>query len=156
MLPLDKTATQYVEQIKSRIHEIGELVIAEKTRKQLAQQIHESRTESEHVQITKGDLVMIRRPQNADLNPAWRKLQRPWIGPLRVMAVLDKDKFLLSNWTGTVVPIVAQRREVKLYYARQLGTTEQSIITAVREGSVVMQLLAQEQVQKRRNPHQGI
>ncbi len=127
-------------------------MLAEKARQQKAQEIHEQRQVSLDTLLQKDDLVMIRRPHLSDLNPAWRKLKREWIGPLRItgVLVLGKDKFLVSDWTGKVIPVVAQRRELKPYHLRQLGNTEREIVQAVRDGATVIHMIREAQAEERR------
>ena len=64
---------------------------------------------------TKGDWVMIHRPFKSTLLTDSKKLNRPWIGPLRVQTCADTDNYFLSNWQGLIVPLLVNQREMKPY-----------------------------------------
>ncbi len=145
VLPAFKNEQEYVSAIKHRLKMISKMVLDEKAQRQELQLIHEQRKNSEYAEITAGDLVLLKRPDCTDLNPAWKKLRREWVGPLRVLAPVSTDKFLLTDWTGRIAPVLAQRRELKPYFARMMGTNKQEILQAIRDSAVVIQLLSQEQ-----------
>ena len=141
VLPEYKDANQYITHLQTKIKQMAEKVINDRTERQQQQQIHELRKESIHAKLTKGDLVLLKRPACSDLNPEWRKLTRDWVGPLRIVAVLTEDKFLLSDWTGRIVPIIAQRREIKPYFLRNLSLNHREVASAIREGAKVIELI---------------
>ena len=149
VLPEFVDADQYVLHLRNKIKQMAEKVMTHRAERQQQQQVHEMRAGSQSVKLTKGDLVMLKRPNCSDLNPAWKKLKRDWVGPLRIIAVLTEDKYLLSDWTGQVVPLIAQRREVKPYYLRNIGTTEKEVVSAIREGAKVIELIHEARAQER-------
>ena len=51
-----------------------------------------------------GDLVMIYHETGSVLHSASKKLKRNWIGLLRIQAILDDTHYLVSDWTGQLLP----------------------------------------------------
>ena len=45
-----------------------------------------------------------------------RKLNRNWIGPLRIQTVLDNTYYLCSDWSGKLIPKSFHLNRLKQYY----------------------------------------
>ena len=51
-----------------------------------------------------GDLVLIYHEGGSILHSSSKKLTRNWIGPLRIQAILDDTHYLISDWSGQLLP----------------------------------------------------
>ena len=51
-----------------------------------------------------GDLVMLNHRTSSELQSRSKKLVRNWIGPLRIQAILDGTHYMLSDWSGQLLP----------------------------------------------------
>ena len=51
-----------------------------------------------------GDLVLLYHKTGSVLQSRSKKLNRNWIGPLRIQAILDDTHYMLSDWSGQLLP----------------------------------------------------
>ena len=89
---------------------------AMKTYKKNTQWIREMRKYPDHETFAVGDLVLVYHPIGSVLNSPSRKLNRNWVGPLRIQTVLDKTHYLCSDWSGILVPKRFHINRLKQYY----------------------------------------
>ena len=69
-----------------------------------------------HETFAVGDLVLVYHPIGSVLQSPSRKLNRNWIGPLRIQAVLDNTHYLCSDWNGMLIPKRFHINSLKQYY----------------------------------------
>ena len=141
----------YLQALKNKLNMMKAMMRDHIANSQELQRIQEQRKLLEKQNIPPHSLVMMKRPRCSDLDAGWRKLTRPWVGPLKVMAIIGVNKYLLSDPTGQVLPQVVERRELKPYHLRELGTTIKEITNAVQEGKYVLELLAKDSERHRLN-----
>ena len=139
----------YMEALKHKLKSMKQMIQEHKSNNQELQRIQEERKRLEQQNIPPHSLVMMKRPRCSDLDAGWRKLTRPWVGPLKVMAIIGVNKYLLSDPTGQVLPQVVERKELKPYHMRELGNTIQEITQSVQEGKYVLELMAKESERRR-------
>ena len=60
--------------------------------------------------------LFIYHPLGSVLQSPSRKLNRNWIGPLRVQTVLDNTHYLCSDWSGKLIPKRFHINRLKQYY----------------------------------------
>ena len=85
---------------------MDQLIIERKSYEKNTQWIRELRKYPDHETFSVGDLVMVYHPLGSVLQSPSRKLNRNWIGPLRVQTVLDKTHYLCSDWSGKLIPTI--------------------------------------------------
>ena len=67
----------------------------------------------DHETFAVGDLVLVYHPLGSVLNSHSRKLNRNWVGPLRIQTVLDNTDYLCSDWSGMLVPKRLPHKQTK-------------------------------------------
>ena len=82
---------QYMEIMFKRKAMMDQIIIDKKTYEKNTQWIREMRKYPDHETF-------------AVLNSPSRKLNRNWVGPLRIQTVLDNTHYLCSDWSGMLVP----------------------------------------------------
>jgi len=63
-----------------------------------------------------GDLVMIDFEYGSVLKSSARKLKRNWVGPYRIQIILDDTHYLVSDWSGQLLPKRFHINRLKLYH----------------------------------------
>ena len=76
----------------------------------------EMRKYPNHETFAVGDLVLVYHPLGSVLQSPSRTLDRNWIGPLRIQAVLDNTHYLCSDWSGMLIPKRFHINRLKQYY----------------------------------------
>ena len=71
-----------------------------------------------HETFAVGDLVLVYHPLGSVLLSPSRKLNRNWIGPLRIQTVLDNTHYLCSDWSGMLIPKRLHINRLKQYYMK--------------------------------------
>ena len=92
------------------------MIIERKSYEKNTQWIRELRKYSDHENFSVGDLVLVYHPLGSVLQSPSRKLNRNWIGPLRVQTVLDNTHYLCSDWSGKLIPKRFHINRLKQYY----------------------------------------
>ena len=95
---------------------MDQIIIDKKTYEKNTQWIREMRKYPDHETFAVGDLVLVYHPIGSVLNSPSRKLNRNWVGPLRIQTVLDKTHYLCSDWSGMLVPKRFHINRLKQYY----------------------------------------
>jgi hypothetical protein len=89
---------------------------------------------------------MIHRPKRGALITNRKSIARAWVGPAVVVGMPSESKFLVSDFTGVLLPVLLHRREVKLYNAR-LMDPKTSALEAASDVTEVLNALRSLQVQ---------
>ena len=111
---------EYMKLMKAKLKRMQILVSETKLVQQQTRKIREQfRVEDKHP-IQVGDLVMILRPNRGSLRTNRKNIARPWVGPAVVVAMPSANKFMVSDFSGQMIPVLLGRAEVKLYNARIL------------------------------------
>jgi hypothetical protein len=84
--------------------------------------IREIRSNPKEIPLEVGDLIMIHRPLKGSLATNRRKISRPWIGPAQIVSCPDTHHFIVADLTGTILPVLLQRNEIKKYHARSVDS----------------------------------
>ena len=100
------TAKRYMDLIKQKSQLIQALVKERKTRE--ANMKHPDRKT-----FKVGDLVYLYHGYGSELTAPSRKLQKNWIGPLKVQSILDDTHYYVSDWMGHLAPIVVHAHRLK-------------------------------------------
>ena len=69
-----------------------------------------------HETFAVGDLVLVYHPLGSVLQSPSIKLNRNWIGPLRIQTVLDNTHYFCSDWSGMLMPKRFHINRLKQYY----------------------------------------
>ena len=69
-----------------------------------------------HETFAAGDLVLVYHPLGSVLQRPSRKLNRIWVGLLRIQAILDNTHYLCSDWSGMLIPKRFHLNRLKKYY----------------------------------------
>ena len=95
---------------------MDQIIIDKKTYEKNTQWIREMSKYPDHETFAVGDLVLVFHPLGSVLNSPSRKLNRDWVGPLRIQTVLDNIHYLCSDWSGMLVPKRFHINRLKQYY----------------------------------------
>ena len=95
---------------------MDQIIIDKKTYEKNTQWIREMRKYPGHETFAVGDLVLVYHPLGSVLNSPSRKLNRNWVGPLRIQIVLDNTNYLCSDWSVMLVPKRFHINRLKQYY----------------------------------------
>ena len=107
---------QYLEIMFKRKVMMDQIIIEKKTNEKNAQWIREMRKCPNHETFAVCDLVLVYHPLGSVLQSPSRKLNRNWIGPLRIQTVLDNTHYLYSDWSGMFIPKRFHTNRPKQYY----------------------------------------
>ncbi len=107
---------QYMKVLKQKLVVISKLVMKEKAQQQELQRVQAEHACHPIAPIAKGDLILFKRSEKSDLLMSHKKLNRPWVGPVKVQAILAPHKYLVSDFEGQLCPVVFECHELKLYY----------------------------------------
>ena len=69
-----------------------------------------------HQTFAVGDHVLIYHPLGSVLQSPSRKLNRNWVGPVRIQTVLDNAHYMCSHWSGRLIPMRFHINRLKQYY----------------------------------------
>ena len=107
---------QHMEIMFKRKAMMDQIIIDKKTYEKNTQWIREMRKYPDHETFAVGDLVLVYHPLGSVLNSPSRKMNRNWVGPLRIQTVLDNTHYLCSDWSGMLVPKRFHINRLKQYY----------------------------------------
>ena len=113
---INVSTKQYLEQMFKKKVLMDQLIVERKSYEKNTQWIRELRKYPDHETFSVGDLVMVYHPLGSVLQSPSRKLNRNWIGPLRVQTVLDNTHYLCSDWSGKLIPKRFHINRLKQYY----------------------------------------
>ena len=108
---INVTTEQCLEVMEKRKTLIDQLVIDKKT-----QWVREMRKYPDHETFAVGDLVLVNHPLGSVLQSSSKKLNRNWIGPVRIQTVLDNTHYLCSDWSGRLIHKRFHINRLKQYY----------------------------------------
>ena len=95
---------------------VDQLIIDRKTYEKNTQWVKEMRKYPDHETFAVGDLVLVNHPYGSVLQSPSRKLNRNWIGPVRIQTVLDNTHYFCSDWSGMLIPKRFHINRLKKYY----------------------------------------
>ena len=107
---------QYLEQMCKRKEMMNQMIVERKTYEKNTQWVRELRKYPNHETFSVGDLVLVYHPLGSILQSPSRKLNRNWIGPLRIQTVPDNTHYLCSDWSGKLIPKRFHINRLKQYY----------------------------------------
>ena len=113
---INVSTKQYLEQMYKRKKMMDQMIVERKSYEKNTQWIRELRKYPNHETFSVGDLVLVYHPLGSVLQSPSRKLNRNWIGPLRVQTVLDNTHYLCSDWSGKLIPKRFHINRLKQYY----------------------------------------
>ena len=142
---------KYMEIMFKRKAMMDQIIIDKKTYEKNTQWIREMRKYPDHETFPVGDLVLVYHPLGSVLNSLSRKLNRNWVGPLRIQTVLENTHYLCSNWSGMLVPKRFHIKRLKQYYMNlgEIGENGQlKIVQNVNELYDIWQDLKEDELPK--------
>ena len=95
---------------------MDQIIIDRKTYEKYTQWIREMRKYAKYETFAVGDLVLVYHPIGSVSQSPSRKLNRNWIGPLGIQAVLDNTHYLYSDWSVMLIPKRFHINRLKQYY----------------------------------------
>ena len=95
---------------------VEQLIIDRKTYEKNTQRVRKMRKCPDHETFAVGDLVLVNHPLGSVLQSSSKKLNRNWIGPVRILTVLDNTHYLCSDWSGMLIPKRFHINRLKQYY----------------------------------------
>ena len=113
---INVSTKQYLEQMYKKKKMMDQMIVERKSYEKNTQWIRELRKYPNHETFSVGDLVLVYHPLGSVLQSPSRKLNRNWIGPLRVQTVLDNTHYLCSDWSGKLIPKRFHINRLKQYY----------------------------------------
>ena len=107
---------QYLELMFKRKAMMDQIIVERKSYEKDTQGISERRKYPNHETFSVGDLVLVYHPLGSVLQSPSRKLNRDWIGPLRIQTVIENTHYLCSDWSGKLIPKIFHINRLKQYY----------------------------------------
>ena len=107
------TAKRYMELMKQKSQLIQSMVKERKTREANTQYYRDILKHPDRKTFKVGDLVYLYHGYGSELTAPSRKLQKNWIGPLKVQSILDDTHFYVSDWMGHLAPIIVHAHRLK-------------------------------------------
>ena len=90
------SSDQYMK-VKQNLDVISKIVMKEKAQQQELQRVQAERACQP---IAKGDLVLFKHSEKSDLLMSHKKLNYPWVSPVKVQAILAPHKYLVPDFEG--------------------------------------------------------
>ena len=118
----------YLELMKQRKEIMDKIIISRKKYETESRLVREMRKFPDAHGYAIGDLVMIYHETGSVLHSASKKLKRNWIGPLRIQAILDDTHYLVSDWTGQLLPKRIHFNRLKPYVMNLGKINEEGIL----------------------------
>ena len=118
----------YLELMKERKEIMDKIIISRKKYETESRLVREMRKFPDAHGYAIGDLVMIYHETGSVLHSASKKLKRNWIGPLRIQAILDDTHYLVSDWTGQLLPKRIHFNRLKPYVMNLGKINEEGIL----------------------------
>ena len=118
----------YFELMKQRKEIMDKIIISRKKYETESRLVREMRKFPDAHGYGIGDLVMIYHETDSVLHSASKKLKRNWIGPLRIQAILDDTHYLVSVWTGQLLPKRIYFNRLKPYVMNLGKINEEGIL----------------------------
>ena len=106
----------YMALMEERLKLMTKMVKDEKKRQQELQVQQEKRRHPKYTGYEKGDLVLFKYNLGSNLQMSSRKFKSPWIGPVKIQAVLDDSHYLVSDWEGECLPVEIETHRLKPYH----------------------------------------
>ena len=107
------TARKYMDLMKQKSQLIQSMVKERKTREANTQYYRDLLKHPDRKTFKVGDLVYLYHGYGSELTAPSRKLQKNWIGPLKVQSVLDDTHYYVSDWMGHLAPIIVHAHRLK-------------------------------------------
>ena len=95
---------KYMDVMHERSKVMKSIIQERKTLEAQVQHMREMRRNPDYKGFMIGDLVYLYHGPGSVLQAPARKLKRNWIGPLRVQEILDDSHYLISDWSGDLIP----------------------------------------------------
>ena len=128
---------EYMKLMQKKANFVKTMIYEEKTRQQQLQHVRMLRGNADAAPIEKGDLIMIHRPLRGALKTQRKNVSRPWVGPAKVCGIPGPTRFLVSDLSGSILPVLVHRKEIKPYNAR-IFNKDLTILEATQEVEAVL------------------
>ena len=107
------SAKRYMDLMKQKSHLIQTMVKERKTKEANMHYYRDLLKHPDRKPFKVGDLVYLYHGYGSELTAPSRKLQKNWIGPLKVQSILDDTHYYVSDWMGHLAPIVVYAHRLK-------------------------------------------
>ena len=101
--------------MENRVNLMKKIILDQRVKDQLAQYYREKRKYPNYNTFAVGDMVYLDSEYCSDLHTSNIKLNKRWIGPLKIQIVLDDSHYMISNWDGRVNPVSMHANRLKPY-----------------------------------------
>ena len=95
---------EYLRLMRQRREMMTKVIVEKKKFDAESRLAREMRKYPDHHGLAVGDLVLLNHRTGSVLQSRSKKLTRNWIGPLRIQAILDDTHYLVSDWSGQLLP----------------------------------------------------
>ena len=112
-MDISVTARKYMHLMKQKSQLIQSLVKERKTREANTQYYRDLLKYPDRKTFKVGDLVYLYHGYGSELTAPSKKLQKNWIGPLKIQSILDDTHYYVSDWMGHLAPIVVHAHRLK-------------------------------------------
>ena len=112
-MDMSVTAKRYMELMELKSQTIQAMVKERKTREANSQYYRDLLKHSDRKPFKVGDLVYFYHGYGSELTAPSRKLQKNWIGPLKIQSILDDTHYYVSDWMGHLAPIVVHVHRIR-------------------------------------------
>jgi hypothetical protein len=130
----------YMDHLRQRRRIIENILKSKKLNSQLKQFHREQRANPEFEQFAQGDLVLFEYKQKSEGYSGAQKstMTRPWIGPVKIAAVLDANKYLLADWSGRIISAEFHRKALKKFHLREGQELRDVIMSLPKMGEAIL------------------
>ena len=104
---------KYMDLMKQKSQTIQSLEKERKTREANSQYYRDLLKHPDRKPFKVGHLVYLYHGYGSDLNAPSKKLQKNWIGPLKIQSILDDTHYYVSDWMGHLAPIIVHVHRIK-------------------------------------------
>ena len=110
---LSLEATEYMKWMADRFHLMRKIVLDRKIRDQETRYIKELRKNPDYKGFAIGDLVYLDAQHASDLKIPSQKLNKKWIGPVKIQGIIDGSHYMISDWQSTLPCVVIHANRLK-------------------------------------------
>ena len=130
---------RYMDVMKHRCEFMDEMITKRKTWESQSEYIKEIRRNPDHRTFQVCELVYFYFPSGAKLQAPSRKLKHNWIGPLRIMTILDDTHYLIGDMEGKLPDVKVHFHRLKPYHLNLNEINEIGLLNIVTNYTQLME-----------------
>ena len=133
------STSKYMDLMNQRKEFLHELILRRKTIESQTQYIKEMRNNPNHRTFKVSDLVYLYFPSGAKLQAPSRKMKRNWIGPMRIMTILDDTHYLIGDMQGKMPEAKVHYHRLKPFFLNLNHINDEGILQVVSNYNQILE-----------------